>query len=122
MKLRQIWETRSSLIKLLRANIPINLAWRLKPLAFQMSDLEKLHVDLLRKHGTQNGQAIEVLPESQPAFFDEWNALMDETLAVEVRPIRLNELNGVQLSAVDLMNLDWLIKEADAPGEAAEVL
>lgn len=119
MKLRQIWETRNSLVKLLQANIPINLAWRLKPLAVQVNELEKAHVDLLRKHGTQNGQAIEVLSENQPAFFEEWIALMDEDLAVDVRPIALNELNGVQLSAVDLMNLDWLIKEADAPGEAA---
>lgn len=115
MKLRQIWQTRDSLAKLLRSDLSIALAWRLKPLAAQVSELENSYIDLLRKHGTQNGQMIEVPPDNQAAFMAEFDSLMDEELAIELKPISPAELDGVKLSPVDLTSLDYLIKDEANP-------
>lgn len=112
MKLRILWETRESLVKLLHSDLDIALAWRLKPLAQELRDLETTYVELLRKHGNSDGGAIIIPPETRQQFVDEFEALMNEELKIELKPVRLSELDdGIRLSADDLDRLDYLIVE-----------
>jgi len=111
MKIRQIWNSRNSIIKLLNSDLNVNISWRLKPLANQLQEIMQIHADLVKKYGQKNRELIEVPQSSEKDFMKEFEALLEEDLEISIKQIHLDELDGIKLSVFDLMNLEWLIIE-----------
>lgn len=107
----------------MRAEIPVQLAWKLRGLAKfleeQSKTYEEMRKELLQKHGKKddkgellmgdNGQ-VEFDEGKKDAFIKDHKALLDQEVEIKDK-IKLNDLAAVKLSASDLLVLEDLIQE-----------
>ena len=108
--------------KLLDAPLKARTAFRLGKLSKELSPhfetYEKVRQELLEKFGEkvesdeENGQVqYNFANGTAEKFQTELMAMLEEKVDVKVRKIKINELNGVNLTARDMMALEWLISE-----------
>ena len=110
--------------KLLDAPLKARTAFRLSKLSKELQPhfetYEKVRQELLEKFGTKV-ESNDDSPEGQiqytfangtaEKFQAELIAMLEEKVDVKVRKVKLNELNGSELTARDMMALEWLIAE-----------
>ena len=110
--------------KLLDAPLKARTAFRLSKLSKELQPhfetYEKVRQELLEKFGTKV-ESSDDSPEGQvqytfangtaEKFQAELIAMLEEKVDVKVRKVKLNELNGSELTARDMMALEWLIAE-----------
>ena len=110
--------------KLLDAPLKARTAFRLSKLSKELQPhfetYEKVRQELLEKFGTKV-ESNDDSPEGQiqytfangtaEKFQAELIAMLEEKVDVKVRKVKLNELNGSELTARDMMSLEWLIAE-----------
>ena len=110
--------------KLLDAPLKARTAFRLGKLSKELSPhfetYEKVRQELLEKFGTKV-ESDDGSPEGSvqytfsngtaEKFQTELMAMLEEKVDVKVRKIKIAELNGVDLTARDMMALEWLIAE-----------
>ena len=110
--------------KLLDAPLKARTAFRLSKLSKELQPhfetYEKVRQELLEKFGTKV-ESDDDTPEGQvqytfangtaEKFQAELIAMLEEKVDVKVRKVKLNELNGSELTARDMMALEWLIAE-----------
>ena len=108
--------------KLLDAPLKARTAFRLGKLSKELSPhfetYEKVRQELLEKFGTkvesddENGQVqYSFANGTAEKFQTELIAMLEEKVDVKVRKIKIAELNGSDLTARDMMALEWLIAE-----------
>ena len=110
--------------KLLDAPLKARTAFRLSKLSKELQPhfetYEKVRQELLEKFGTkvesdddtQEGQVQYTFANGTAEKFQaELIAMLEEKVDVKVRKVKLNELNGSELTARDMMALEWLIAE-----------
>ena len=108
--------------KLLDAPLKARTAFRLgklsKELAPHFETYEKVRQELLEEFGTkvesddENGQVQYSFANGTAEKFQaELIAMLDEKVDVKVRKIKVAELNGSDLTARDMMALEWLIAD-----------
>ena len=108
--------------KLLDAPLKARTAFRLGKLSKELSPhfetYEKVRQELLEKFGEkvesdeENGQIqYSFANGTAEKFQTELIAMLEEKVDVKVRKIKVSELNGVNLTARDMMALEWLIAE-----------
>ena len=108
--------------KLLDAPLKARTAFRLgklsKELAPHFETYEKVRQELLEKFGEkvesddENGQVqYSFANGTAEKFQTELIAMLEEKVDVKVRKIKVAELNGANLTARDMMALEWLIAE-----------
>lgn len=121
MDANTIWQARPALGKLLNSgSLDENVAYRLKPLARAVSDLEQSVEKLIRSFPVvETNGALSVTSEAIPAYREKFAALMDEQIHLETMPaVTIEEVRGVGLSVMDLVALDWLVGPAGKNGRA----
>ena len=110
--------------KLLDAPLKARTAFRLSKLSKELQPhfetYEKVRQELLEKFGTKV-ESNDDSPEGQiqytfangtaEKFQAELIAMLEEKVDVKVRKVKLNELNGSELTARDMMALEWLIAD-----------
>ena len=110
--------------KLLDAPLKARTAFRLSKLSKELQPhfetYEKVRQELLEKFGTKV-ESDDDTPEGQvqytfangtaEKFQEELIAMLEEKVDIKVRKVKLNELNGSELTARDMMALEWLIAE-----------
>ena len=110
--------------KLLDAPLKARTAFRMSKLSKELQPhfetYEKVRQELLEKFGTKV-ESNDDSPEGQiqytfangtaEKFQAELIAMLEEKVDVKVRKVKLNELNGSELTARDMMALEWLIAE-----------
>jgi len=110
--------------KLLDAPLKARTAFRMSKLSKELQPhfetYEKVRQELLEKFGTKV-ESDDDTPEGQvqytfangtaEKFQKELIAMLEEKVDVKVRKVKLNELNGSELTARDMMALEWLIAE-----------
>ena len=110
--------------KLLDAPLKARTAFRLSKLSKELQPhfetYEKVRQELLEKFGTKV-ESDDDTPEGQvqytfangtaEKFQTELIAMLEEKVDIKVRKVKLNELNGSELTARDMMALEWLIAE-----------
>lgn len=95
-----------------------------------VKDINDVRFELFKKHGTpleNDPQNFEIKPENkeaQTAMANDWKAVLAETRTIPGKKLKFENISGVSLSTVDLMNLEWLIEfpedaETELPAEAA---
>ena len=108
--------------KLLDAPLKARTAFRLgklsKELAPHFETYEKVRQELLEEFGEkvesdeENGQVqYNFANGTAEKFQAELIAMLEEKVDVKVRKIKVAELNGSELTARDMMALEWLIAE-----------
>ena len=108
--------------KLLDAPLKARTAFRLGKLSKELSPhfetYEKVRQELLEKFGEkvdsdeENGQIqYNFANGTAEKFQTELISMLEEKVDVKVRKIKLSELNGANLTARDMMALEWLIAE-----------
>jgi len=108
--------------KLLDAPLKARTAFRLGKLSKELSPhfetYEKVRQELLEKFGEkvesddENGQvSYSFANGTAEKFQTELMAMLEEKVDVKVRKIKVTELNGANLTARDMMALEWLIAE-----------
>tara|TARA_Y100000310_G_scaffold80444_1_gene77099 strand:- start:618 stop:986 length:369 start_codon:yes stop_codon:yes gene_type:complete len=108
--------------KLLDAPLKARTAFRLgklsKELAPHFETYEKVRGELLEKFGEkvdsddENGQVqYSFANGTAEKFQTELMAMLEEKVDVKVRKIKVAELNGANLTARDMMALEWLIAD-----------
>ena len=107
--------------KLLDAPLKARTAFRLgklsKELAPHFETYEKVRQELLEKFGTKvesdddSGNVQYQFNGTADKFQTELMMMLEEKVDVKVRKIKLAELNGANLTARDMITLEWLISE-----------
>ena len=108
--------------KLLDAPLKARTAFRLGRLSKELSPhfetYEKVRQELLEKFGEkvdsdeENGQIqYNFANGTAEKFQTELISMLEEKVDDKVRKIKLSELNGANLTARDMMALEWLIAE-----------
>ena len=108
--------------KLLDAPLKARTAFRLGRLSKELSPhfetYEKVRQELLEKFGEkvdsdeENGQIqYNFANGTAEKFQTELISMLEEKVDVKVRKIKLSELNGANLTARDMLALEWLIAE-----------
>ena len=108
--------------KLLDAPLKARTAFRLGRLSKELSPhfetYEKVRQELLEKFGEkvdsdeENGQIqYNFANGTAEKFQTELIAMLEEKVDVKVRKIKVAELNGANLTARDMLALEWLIAE-----------
>ena len=108
--------------KLLDAPLKARTAFRLGKLSKELSPhfetYEKVRQELLEKFGEkvesddENGQVqYSFANGTAEKFQTELIAMLEEKVDVKVWKIKVTELNGANLTARDMMALEWLIAE-----------
>ena len=108
--------------KLLDAPLKARTAFRLGKLSKELSPhfetYEKVRQELLEKFGEkvesdeENGQVqYNFANGTAEKFQAELIAMLEEKVDVKVRKIKVTELNGANLTARDMMALEWLIAD-----------
>ena len=108
--------------KLLDAPLKARTAFRLGKLSKELSPhfetYEKVRQELLERFGEkvdsdeENGQIqYNFANGAAEKFQTELISMLEEKVDVKVRKIKLSELNGANLTARDMMALEWLIAE-----------
>jgi len=108
--------------KLLDAPLKARTAFRLSKLSKELQPhfetYEKVRQELLEKFGEkvesdeENGQVqYSFANGTAEKFQTELIAMLEEKVDVKVRKIKVTELNGANLTARDMMALEWLIAD-----------
>jgi len=105
-------------VKLMKLQVPMKTAYKLKKIAELITDeqkkYEELRKELLTKLGEKNedgslkiDQGIVSLGENQQAYYEQHLELLD--IDVEMGVIKIDDLGDAQLSAAELSSLGELI-------------
>ena len=107
--------------KLLDAPLKARTAFRLGKLSKELSPhfetYEKVRQELLEKFGTKvesdddSGNVQYQFNGTADKFQTELIMMLEEKVDVKVRKIKVAELNGANLTARDMMALEWLIAD-----------
>ncbi|MCK5763630.1 MAG: hypothetical protein KAH05_05880 [Clostridiales bacterium] len=123
--LAEIKSLEDSLSKIFEKDVDIKVAYRLssvlKRLSEEMEKLEESRIKLIKKYGTEDEEtkSMTVLPEQSQIFIETFNDLMQLEIELDFEPILLDDLDGIKLSAKDILGLSsFLIKCEDTVEKA----
>jgi len=119
LKLMQIQNAMPALQKVLNAELPVKVAFRLSRLAKAVGDvakdIEQQRANLVKKYGeeVEGGRPgdYRVLDENISQFQQEFGELLQEDVRLDTEPVKLEALEGVKLTAIDMVALEPFISE-----------
>jgi type IV secretory pathway TrbF-like protein len=116
LKLSEIQKAQQPLQKIMNADLPIKIAFRLSRMAKAVNDvftdIETQRVKLVEKYGTSTDKGVTVNPENVTKFQEEFGTFIaEESVELKVEPIKLELLEGLQLTALDMLALEPFISE-----------
>ena len=126
VKLGTLVASEQALIRLNNASLPIDISWNLKKLMLKVSEelktYEETRVKLVVEMGKEDPEGsknYKVLPENMDSFLQQNNELLATDIELKIPSITVGELSkhkdskgdSINLSVVDLIQLEWLIKD-----------
>jgi hypothetical protein len=125
-KLKEIFEIRDSLIKLLNMELSAKINFRLakvtRALKTELQDLETERQKLVEKYGEKDEAGNITVTKQLKEFNTEWEKVLEEEVDILIVKVPLEELDGNvyidsqgtkrKLTMIDVANLEFLITEA----------
>lgn len=121
-KLANVKMMEQSLSKLVDKELNIKVAYRLskilKVVGEELSELEKARQKLVKKYSDDtktdkdsetNQQELKVSKENEQKFFKEYSQLLEEEVEFDIKPVSIEELEGVSLTPRDISFLSDII-------------
>ena len=102
-----------------KASVIVWLANKYRQLEPHYLDMEKQRVALLKRYGEMTNPDVAgysfTTPEGRNAFDEEYNDLLESGVILDIKPTPLQKLldGGLELTAVELINLSWMIEYGD---------
>jgi len=112
MKMLDIKNAENALRKLVKADLPIKIAFELSnvidDIDLELSKLESFRVKLIKKHGkpTEDG-GMDVPKENMPMFNDEFIELMNVDVDIKIKPVDIDVFEKID-------NLKFSVQELKA--------
>lgn len=112
--LAQIKNAETVLTKLLTAELPIQVSFRLskliKKINEELIDFESSRQKLFEKYGEQlDNNTITIKPEFQQEYLEQINSLLGEPVELPEVKVSITEISDLKISAVDTAALEpWL--------------
>jgi hypothetical protein len=116
IKLSQLVNSAHVLNKILNSDkLPITDAYQLsksiKKIQDELQNFDKFRIELIKKYGDETGDGnYQVKPEYESNFRQEINELLNTDVEIGVNPITLESLSKVNLSAIEISLIDYLIE------------
>lgn len=116
-----IWQANVAVGELCGMAWPVKVAYRLAKLARKIGqehrDIDRVRVRLVERYGhaTANGQ-FQVAPDSPSfaGFVADWNALIAEEIDVEIEPVALPLVDGMEIKPGTLLAMGpFIVMEDD---------
>jgi hypothetical protein len=118
LKLIEIQRAQQAFQKIMNTDLPAKTAFRLSRIAKIVDEIyiqiEATRNKLVQKYGAPAGKTgnIIVKPENVATFQQEFSELLsDETIELDVKPIKLEVLEEIKLTALDMLALEPFVKE-----------
>jgi len=118
VKIREILESSSVLQKLTTTSLPVKTSYNIlrntRKISQEIEPFEKARTELVAKYGTEDESGKIVVTDSNlQIFYKEVGELLDEEIEVDIRPIKIDDLSDVKLSASELQLIDYMIVKED---------
>ncbi|MHA1469099.1 MAG: hypothetical protein ACTSSP_00910 [Candidatus Asgardarchaeia archaeon] len=102
--------------KLITLELPVKTSYRLSRLMSACSKelvmIEKSRTDLVKKYGVGNDKdGYKVKDEEEEKFRAEYSQFLMEEVEIDFEPIPIGDLDGFNISPIELSRLDKIIKE-----------
>lgn len=102
--------------KLGKLELPISVSYRLTKLievcGKELALVEKARTELVKKHGEGDGKGgFRVKKENESRFREEYGQLLMEEVEIDFEPIPIDDLEGFNVSPIDLSQLGKIIRE-----------
>ena len=115
VKLSQIYRAEPVVRKLTGQQMPIRTAYRIHKAIQNLRDeyvrIEQLRMDLVKKHGEEKEQKLQVKEENVLEFAKEFGKLLEEEIDIEFDYIDINSLpESLQITVQDLDAISFLLK------------
>lgn len=116
IKISKLVNIKTSLEKLMNLDVPIKTAFKLGKIVKNFNNeyevFEESKTKLFKKYGERNKEGnLEIKEENSKIFKKELEDLLSIEVNIKLTKVDLKELGDVKLSALDIDNLDILIKE-----------
>ena len=117
LKLEKIVNATQPLSRLMVQPMKIAQSWSLSKLSklidVELKSFDEARNKLLAEYGTltEDGTQYIFATDKAMPFSEEIKSLLDQEIDIEIVPISLSKLDRIDISASDLLMLDWLIVE-----------
>lgn len=121
VKLGVIYQQNPAFDVLLKSKLPAKIAYQMakmtKQIAEEVQIVEKHRLELIEKFGeefTPEGAtepSKKVKEENIQAFITEFNEMLNQEVELYGEPIDIDSIPHVEISAEQLLTIDWLIKQ-----------
>ena len=121
MKLKQLIDAQDALYRLANAPLPAAVAFRLKRVLRvvnpELQTYEQARVNLASSLGklSEDGSQYRIHPKKRLEFNEQLEALWDEEVEMNFKPLRIGDLGDTAVTAADLLALEWLFVDEDDP-------
>lgn len=117
LTMNQIVGSQDALQHLMDQKLPVKVAYNLqRDLRLILQEIEtfnKLNTDKIKELGSQIApDQIRVKPENRNEYNEYMEELLLHEIELDLRPVKLDTLQGVDLTVRDVLLLDYLIEEA----------
>lgn len=118
MKLGELVNARDTLTKVSATKLPVKssywIARKLKTLSSELGTFDEKRNELIRELGApdeKNPNSVVVKPENIQEYFKRLTEVLDIEVALEMVPFRLADLEGCELTPLEVSTLGGLIEE-----------
>jgi putative IMPACT (imprinted ancient) family translation regulator len=113
VKLVEVYNSVSVMNKILDAELPASVAFKLTKLLKSLNDeIEDQRVKLVSKQGQkdENG-SVSVSEANKEEFMKEFGELLSTEIEIQWEPVSVEKFDGLNLSANDLLKVGFLFSE-----------
>ena len=115
MELKELVNAKDGLSKLVKQDLNITLAFKLskdlKKIEEELKIFEEKRMGLFKKYGEEKEGQMQVSKSNFEPFLKELEELLSVKVNIEFNKLKMSQIEGVKLSAVDLLALSSFIEE-----------
>ena len=96
----------------LPAKVSYNIMRNMKKIEHEIKPFEESRLQLVRKYGKEGEDGkTTVLEENLEAFYKDVASLLDEEIDVDIRSIKIDQLEGVKLTPSEIQFIDFMFEK-----------
>lgn len=96
----------------LPAKVSYNIMRNMKKIEHEIKPFEESRLQLVRKYGKEGEDGkTTVLEENLEAFYKDVASLLDEEIDVDIRSVKIDQLEGVKLTPNEIQFIDFMFEK-----------
>ena len=116
LKIKEVLEASAILQKItgfsLPAKVSYNIMRNMKKIEHEIKPFEESRLQLVHKYGkeTEDGK-FSVSEENLPEFYKDVASLLEEDIEVDIRPIKIDQIQDIKLTANEIQFIDFIFEK-----------